>query len=403
MANIPESPDTPKSPERDLVESAVRFIDRQFKKHYDTLKQRNPTGQKVMAVSIYELEYLFVRSLYRDIPLDDAQEAVQFYTGLAGTSWTKNTSLYARALTAMVMQRSGNTKTAQAIIQSLREHASHKPDFGMYWANNNTTCFMTQSAVCVHTFLMEAFGEVGCTPAEREEMQLWLLKQKQTQNWESVPATVNAINILLKTAPGWLSSEGKIAVRWGDQAIDLNSGEPGTGYFKGLMGFKGLKALKENTLTVIKEDAGPAWGALYWQYFEDLDKITAAQTGLNVEKSLIAANNPLKVGDRVTVRLTVRCDRDMEYVLLKDLRASCLEPANQLSDTQWKQGLVYYQSPKDASMNFFFPALPKGTYVFEYDVYVNAPGDYSNGITTIQCLYAPEFVSHTAGGRIVSQ
>jgi uncharacterized protein YfaS (alpha-2-macroglobulin family) len=109
----------------------------------------------------------------------------------------------------------------------------------------------------------------------------------------------------------------------------------------------------------------------------------------------------LKVGDKAIVRLTVRADRDLEYVMLKDMRAACMEPAEQLSGTKWKQDVVYYQTTKDASTNFYFYNLPKGTYVFEYPLYVTATGEYSTGITTIQCLYAPEFVSHTSGGRIV--
>jgi len=169
-------------------------------------------------------------------------------------------------------------------------------------------------------------------------------------------------------------------------------------------------------ITVSKEGAGPGWGAVYAQYFEDLDKITAAKTGLNVEKSLfvekltatgktlipVAENQSVKVGDKVIVRLVVRADRDFEYVLLKDLRASCFEPAESLSGIRWAQQAIYYQSIRDASMNFYFYNLPKGTYVFEYPLYANAAGDYSNGIATIQCLYAPEFVSHTSGGRVTS-
>ncbi|GHV57614.1 hypothetical protein FACS1894182_06920 [Bacteroidia bacterium] len=382
-----------------MIENAVAFIDRQFKKHFDDLKKRNSKEQPSYSFSTYELEYLFVRSYYKDIPFGNTEEAAQFYTGLIEKDWTKNTDLYGRALAALIMQRNGHTKTAQAILKSLREHASRKPDLGIYWANNNTRSFMTQSAVCVHTFIMEAFRETGSTQAEMDEMKLWLLKQKQTQEWESVPATVNAIDMLLKTGSNWLASQNDVIIRLGAHPLSLGSSEPGTGYLKEL---KGLKT--PETLTVTKEGSGPAWGALYRQYFEDLDKITAAKTGLNVEKSFIAPNDrALQVGDKVTIRLTVRADRDMEYVLLKDLRASCLEPVDQLSGVRWKQGVAYYQSPKDASMNFFFPALPKGTYVFEYNVYVTAPGDYSNGITTIQCMYAPEFVSHTAGERVKVQ
>jgi uncharacterized protein YfaS (alpha-2-macroglobulin family) len=312
------------------------------------------------------------------------------------------------------MHRNGNIPTAQALLKSLREHAVHKPDFGMYWANNGTNSFMTQSAVCVHTFIMEAFNEIGTSDAEMDEMKLWLLKQKQTQQWESVPATVNAIRALLKTGTNGLESEGKVNIRLGNKTIDAVSKDAGTGYFK-----ESWEATTENLssfhqVSLAKSDSGTAWGAVYWQYFEDLDKITSAKTGLNVEKTLfvekatatgkslipLTENNPLKTGDKVTVRLTVRTDRDMEYVLLKDLRASCFEPLQTLSGTQWEQGLFYYRAAKDASTNFFFSALPKGTYVFEYHLYATRPGDYSNGVTTIQCLYAPEFVSHTAGGRV---
>ncbi|MDR0543379.1 MAG: hypothetical protein LBH19_14375, partial [Dysgonamonadaceae bacterium] len=382
-----------------MIENAVAFIDRQFKKHFDDLKKRNSKGKPSYSFSTYESEYLFVRSYYKDIPFGDAEEAVQFYTELIEKEWTKNTDLYGRALAALILQRNGHTKTAQAILKSLREHASRRPDLGMYWANNNTRSFMTQSAVCVHTFIMEAFRETGSTQAEMDELKLWLLKQKQTQEWESVPATVNAIDMLLKTGSNWLESSDEVVIRVDGHPLDLGAPEPGTGYSKVIPELRG----KEN-LVITKKDSGPAWGAIYRQYFEDLDKIIAAETGLTVEKSFIASNDrALQVGDKVTIHLTVRADRDMEYVLLKDLRASCLEPADQLSGVRWKQGVTYYRSPKDASMNFFFPALPKGTYVFEYNVYVTAPGDYFNGITTIQCMYAPEFVSHTAGERIKVQ
>ena len=244
-------------------------------------------------------------------------------------------------------------------------------------------------------------------------MKRWLLKQKQTQLWESTPATVNAVNILLQTGSNWLESEGKLSIQIGNKAVDTENGEAGTGYVRTAFDAKSITP-DMNRITIAKQGAGPGWGAVYGQYFEDLDKISAAKTGLNVEKSLfvekvtgtgktllsVVENQPLKVGDKVIVRLVVRSDRDLEYVLLKDMRASCFEPAESLSGIRWAQQVVYYQMIRDASMNFYFYNLPKGTYVFEYPLFVNAAGEYSNGIATIQCLYAPEFVSHTSGGRV---
>ena len=225
--------------------------------------------------------------------------------------------------------------------------------------------------------------------------------------------SVNAVNILLQTGSNWLESETKLSIQIGNQTVDTQQGEVGTGYVRTVFDAKSITP-DMNRITITKEGAGPGWGAVYGQYFEDLDKIKAAKTGLNVEKSLfvekitaagksllpIVANQPLKVGDKAIVRLVVRADRDFEYVLLKDMRASCFEPAESLSGIRWAQQVVYYQMIRDASMNFYFYNLPKGTYVFEYPLYVNAAGDYSNGIATIQCLYAPEYVSHTSGGRV---
>lgn len=165
---------------------------------------------------------------------------------------------------------------------------------------------------------------------------------------------------------------------------------------------------------VTKKDDGVAWGALYWQYFEDLDKITPHETPLKLNKKLFLQQNTdagpvikdidknvqLKPGDKIMVRVELRVDRDMEYVHMKDMRASGLEPINVLSGYRYSHGLGYYESTKDASTNFFFDFLPKGTYVFEYPLRVNIPGDYSNGITSIQCMYAPEFTSHSEGIRI---
>jgi len=321
--------------------------------------------------------------------------------------------LYDRAIAALALQRNGNTTTALSVIKSLREHASHTPDEGMFWANNQAQSFLFQSATCVHTFMMQAFYETGSKPEEMDEMKRWLLKQKQTQQWESVPATVMAVNILLQTGSNWLESEGKLSIQIGNQTIDTGKAEAGTGYIKTVFDAKSITP-DMNRITIAKEGAGPGWGAVYGQYFEDLDKIVTAKTGLNVEKLLfvekvtatgksllpVAKDQSLKIGDKVVVRLTVRADRDFEYVLLKDLRASCFEPVESLSGIRWAQQAIYYQAIRDASMNFYFYNLPKGTYVFEYPLYVNAAGDYSNGIASIQCLYAPEFVSHTSGGRV---
>jgi uncharacterized protein YfaS (alpha-2-macroglobulin family) len=189
--------------------------------------------------------------------------------------------------------------------------------------------------------------------------------------------------------------------------------EAGTGYFKTSWDAGQIKP-EMGKITIVKSDEGVAWGAMYWQYFEQLDKITPAQTPLKLEKKLFVERNsptgpviepvtestPLKIGDKINVRIELRVDRNMEYIHLKDMRASAFEPVNVLSTYKYQGGLGYYEATKDASTNFFISYLPKGTYVFSYQLVASQAGDFSNGITSIQCMYAPEFSAHSEGIRV---
>ncbi|MGY0038690.1 alpha-2-macroglobulin family protein [Pedobacter sp. NJ-S-72] len=110
--------------------------------------------------------------------------------------------------------------------------------------------------------------------------------------------------------------------------------------------------------------------------------------------------NVLKPGDLLKVRIEIYADRDMEYVHLKDMRSAGFEPINVISQYKYQDGLGYYESTKDASTNFFISYLRKGVYVFEYALRVTHAGDFSNGITSLQCMYAPEFTTHSEGIRV---
>ena len=242
-----------------------------------------------------------------------------------------------------------------------------------------------------------------------DEMKIWLLKQKQTQRWDSPSATVNAIYALLLQGNDWLGNDGNVSIKVGSKTLQPASTEAGTGYFKETIPVTEIKA-DMGKVTVAKADKGIGWGAMYWQYYQELDKIQGQSGALKVSKKLFEMNGAtmmpiekaeLKKGDKVITRLVVTTDRNLEFVALKDLRAACFEPVDQLSGSRWKESVCYYQTTKDASTQFFFAYLPKGTYVFEYELWVNNAGAYTSGIATIQCHYAPEFVSHTGGEKIL--
>ncbi len=393
---------------------ALKYVDAQILEDYKNLKKYNKDWAKITSIPTNQLEYLYLRSNYRDIPIDQpTRQAERFYTSVVEKNWT-NLSLYERSLLVVLSTRNGNKIMSDKIMNSIREHATTNDEMGMFWANNRSTAFMSGSAVSVHSFVMDAFRETKAPAKDMDLMKQWLLKQKQTQVWESTHATIDAIYALLSTGNDWFASKGGSNVFVNKQLVDSQSKELGTDYIKQSWTADQMSAPMGN-VKIEKSGDGPAWGAMYWQYYEDLDKITTQKGELNIDKKLfveknsdkgkiiieVTESNPLKVGDKVIMRLTVRVDRDMEFVHLKDMRASCFEPIETLSGIKWQNNTYYYQSTKDASTNFFFDHLPKGTYVFEYPVYANRTGEYSNGITSIQCMYAPEFISNTNGIKVV--
>jgi len=395
------------------VNAALHYLDLEIARDFANLKKNNKNYEKEMSVDNMQLFYLHLRSEYSTIPVDQsAQEAVKFYTAQSEKYWT-NFTLYGKAMMAMVANRNGKTQLANDILKSLKENALKTDELGMYWVKNTSGYFWNERPIAVQAAIIEAFSEISDHTADIDEMKIWLLKQKQTQRWDSPMSTVNAIYALLNRGNNWLTNEGSVQIKVGNTLLQPTSNEAGTGYFKETIPVANIRP-EMGKVTVSKSDKGVGWGAMYWQFYQDLDKVEGQSGALKVTKKLfvekmtatgknllpIEQTNLLK-GDKVITRLVVSTDRNLEFVALKDLRASCFEPVNQLSGCQWKEGVCYYQTTKDASTQFFFSYLPKGTYVFEYELWVNASGEYTSGITTVQCQYAPEFVSHTGGERVV--
>jgi uncharacterized protein YfaS (alpha-2-macroglobulin family) len=317
------------------------------------------------------------------------------------------------------MHRTNAATTAKSIMASLKQNALFSEEMGMYWAQPSGY-YWYQAPIETQALLIEAFTEVTADSKSVADMKTWLLKQKQTQNWRTTKATADACYALLLQGKDWLSYTPEVSIQLGNYTIRSTEqpAEAGTGYFKKTIDGKSVQPEMGNVQVFVKaqngKEAQPSWGAVYWQYFEALDKITPAETPLKLSKKLFVEKNTdrgpvlqpvnegdeLKVGDKIKVRIELRADRAMEYVHMKDMRAACLEPVNVLSSFKWQGGLGYYESTKDASTNFFFSYLPKGTFVFEYALFVTHTGTFSNGITSIQCMYAPEFGSHSEGIKI---
>ena len=394
------------------INSALNYLDLEIAHDFDNLKKYNKNYDKEMSIGNMQLFYLHLRSEYPEVPVNaQALEAVKFYTAQSEKYWT-DFSLYGKAMMAVVANRNGKAQLANDILKSLKENALKTDEFGMYWAKNIAGYFWNERPISVQAAIIEAFTEVSKNAADVDEMKIWLLKQKQTQRWDSPMATVDAVYALLNRGNDWLSNEGSVQLTVGNTVLKPRSTEAGTGYFKETIPVANVRS-EMGKVTVSKSNKNISWGAMYWQYYQDLDKIQGQSGPLKIAKKLFVEKitstgknilpieqAELKKGDKIITRLVITTDRNLEFVALKDLRASCFEPVNQLSGCDWKEGVCYYQTTKDASTQFFFSYLPKGTYVFEYELWANAAGEYTSGIASVQCQYAPEFVSHTGGERI---
>lgn len=405
-----------------MVSKSVRYLDDRVREDYQRLKKRKVDMAKDHLNNDI-IHYLYARSYYLgSVELSSKnKEAYDYYLGQAKKYWLKR-SKYMQGMIALALHRDGKPKSGihveHKIMASLKENATHHEELGMYWKDNSSGYYWYQAPIETQALLIEAFDEVANDLESVEAMKVWLLKQKQTQDWKTTKATTEACYALLLRGTELLSSDNQVEIKVGGDIIDPAKlegvkVEAGTGYFKTSWNELAIKP-KMGNVTVTKKDAGVAWGAMYWQYFEDLDRITSAVSPLKLNKKLFLQRNsdagvvisPItegtKVipGDKIKVRIELRVDRDMEYVHMKDMRASGLEPLNVFSGYRYQDGLGYYESTKDASTNFFFNYLKKGTYVFEYPLRVNMSGDFSNGITSIQSMYAPEFSSHSEGIRL---
>jgi hypothetical protein len=367
------------------------------------------------------VQYLYMRSFFPQRKLaTESKTAYDYYFGQAKQYWTGNNK-YMQGMIALALHRSSEGKTASDILKSLKETSITHEELGMYWLNESRGWFWYQAPVETQALMIEAFTEIGKDQSTVDDLRTWLLKNKQTNNWRTTKATAEACYALLLQGSGpstiAFTNVPQVDIRMGATQVSSDQKDPeaGTGYFKSVIrGEKVTPAMGNVSVTVSNAASSTSWGAMYWQYFEDLDKITKAETPLRLNKKLFTEKNTdrgpvltpvgeggiIKVGDKIKVRVELRVDRDMEYVHMKDMRASATEPVNVLSGYKWQGGLGYYETTKDASTNFFFSYLRKGTYVFEYSLFATHAGNYSNGITTIQCMYAPEFTAHSEGIRI---
>ncbi len=412
---------------------AWQRLDAWVAEEYQRIQER-PAPEKYVP-SPTDALYLYGRSFFlKDQAIAPGnRKAVDFLLAQARKFWLDTGCRQTQAQLALALQRfaafgSATDATPAAILKSLKERSVSSEEMGMFWRDTELSWWWYRAPIETQALMIEAFDEIMHDEKSVEDCRVWLLKQKQTQDWKTTKATADAVYALLLRGKDLLSGDALVDLKLGGLDVTPKEGrttkseirktettksanqiqpEPGTGFYEVRFVGKDIKP-KFGEITVKKLDPGVAWGSVTWQYLEDMGKVTPYEgTPLRLNKALFIKKatsrgpvlEPLKaaaaVGDELVVRIELRVDRDMEYVHLKDQRGSGTEPVNVLSEYKWQDGLSYYESTRDTASHFFIDYLRKGTYVFEYSTRIQLRGQYQTGLAEIQCMYAPEFNSHS--------
>ena len=384
-----------------MIQKGFEYLGKQAAEEYKSMKEAEKKGAVGIRPSEQVLRYLYICALDGKAPVDEKVNRY-FIDKLSGEG--KELTIYGKALGAIILQQAGKVAEAKLFMQSLMEYSVVTDEMGRYFDTPKARYSWFSYKIPTEVAAMEAIQRITKDTKAIDEMKRWLLKQKQTQTWETPIATADAVYALMATgASDLLANTGGVEITLGKEVIRTPA-DDAIGYIKKTVSGDVMNIKK---VSVDKEGTGMGWGAVYAQYLESMDQIGEQGNGLSVSRQLYKGDEalnesvPLKVGDKITVRLTVKADRDMDFVQIKDDRAACMEPLQAVSGFRWGNGLGYYQATKDASTQFFIDQMRKGTYVIEYQVYVNRTGEYQAGIATVQSAYAPEFGGHTGGYRVM--
>jgi hypothetical protein len=384
---------------RFALNKAMDYVDRENNKYY----QKYIKGK---GYDVINLDYLYLRSLYPDNKLTKSQqEAFDFFYNNAKKHNKEYTSLFCQSLLSLVFNRNGDRQLAADMATRIREKALYSDEMGMYWRDNTGSWLWSQRPIETQSMLIRTIAEVLGDYESVARMQQWLLKQKQTTNWNSDIATINAIQALLIGVGDSVQSPVRmqpslISVTFGDHQLQTDTSSFQLHVSQCVDGDHITPS--DGNVSIRKNDNGIAWGALYWQYFEQMDKIPSSSMGITLKQTLyrvnsegsltaVKSNDRLHVGDKVRIRLEINADRNLEYLELKMPRCAAFEPVSTRSGWVWNRGLSYYAAITNTASTLYIDRINKGSYVVEMDLFVNNAGTFTTAPTQMQCLYAPEF------------
>ncbi|MRI63193.1 hypothetical protein EDM00_04175 [Ornithobacterium rhinotracheale] len=391
-----------------IIGNLISYLDNKIIADWQEVK--NPFEKQYLINRM--VRFLYGRSFFiKEHPLNLELSKINNFVLKESFNHLNNYTIRGKGILALTLYNYDRKAEAQKVMHFIKERATISEEMGMYWNEKFSSWFY--SDIERQAVLIRAFDKVSNDQESVDLMKIWLLKNKETNQWDNNKNTAAAVNALLNVGGNLMNESTDVEIKIGGKTWQPTKGDEIGGVYNETWQPNEIKP-SLGQIELKKETPGTAWGALYYQYLENMDKVKSTETGLSVKKEMykrsnmndneklvpINAKTPLKIGDIVLVRLKIQADREMEFVHLKDMRAAGLEPAQQISGYRWVSGISYYQSTKDIATHFFIDRLGKGFHIIEYELLVNNAGEFSNGYSEIQSFYAPGFLSRTAGERI---
>jgi hypothetical protein len=385
-----------------VLQKALSYIDRQATELYTKRNEKETAGGN-------HLQLVTTRSYFEQFEKStEAAQAYDYFDALVSRDWNKF-GVGDQGKLALHFQRTNKKDLASRLAASLAERAVRNEKLGIWWKANRTD--NQALSVETHATLVQVFELVAANRPMADGIRQYLLSQKQTRRWVSGSATAEAVYALLMYGSDWTSLGKPVKILVGDNPLIINNQEAGTGQV-GLSWNQGITPAMAR-VELVNPNPGPVWGGIFRQFEVPVNAVRQSANDVRLSREIMLERSgpnginieslgkqSLRPGDRIKVRLILETDRDMEFVHLSDLRSPAFEPLDVLSGYQWRSGLGYYQSTRDASTDFFFDLLPRGKHVFEYGLVVMQSGQFSGGFARMQSYYAPAFSAHSAGSRI---
>ena len=398
----------------DFFADATRALDREVAEDVKERLRLEKEKGIPFRVNGFDVRWLYLHS-FKGVPAAKNEKDAKLFIEHLRKEWPEQT-LETQAVAATALKRRGEVPLAQEIMASIKERAVLSDELGMYWKRPYFfSCSVFAAPVSTQALVVEAFREVTDDEESADACNVWLLKQKQTQDWTTTAATADAIYaLILGGDPSALLAGDTLAeVTLGGEKVPVEKAEAGTGMWSHRYAAEEIRPEMGEITFKGATEKGVAWGGVHWSYFEDVLKVRAREPKeLRVEKKyykkvkgpegtrLTAIEGKLEPGDEIVARLEITSDRTYEFVHLSDERPACAEPVDVLSSYRWRDGVGYYQSTKDTATHYYIDRLNKGVFVLETSFRVQQKGVFTGGLATIQCMYAPEFTAHSTAERV---